>query len=257
MKKLFSILTVAVIVLSLLLIPAPAAQAANIAPGDTVSVQFTFKDIYGISGEFAFSNPEFISGDVKYAWNTTMDGDVTGGFAFFTVKNMQTGTPESITITVSFKISANAKVGDQNSITFLYDVADQFGNTEYGEQVKTVTVDILSHPTQPTTKPTTKPTQATTKPTTKPTTQPTLPTTQPTAPTTQPTVPTVPTEPTVPTDPTTPTTPTAPAQQPCDRMHFDSVLPLILLIISLCVIICLLIAIIVILFIRLRNANKR
>lgn len=260
MKKTISIAAV-LFTLSLLLFQIPSAGAAENAPGDTVTIRFTFEDIHGLSGEFSYDNPDFISDDVTYSWDTKMEGDVTNDMPYFLAKN--SSVPEDLTIVISFKISKNAQVGDQCVIRFDYDISDQFGDIKLSTtETRTVTVDILSHPTtEPTTKPTTKPTQPATKPTT-PTQATTKPTTPPTQPTTQPTVPTQPTiQPTDPTQPAIPTQPTAPVQTPqdhvCSGYSESYVRTLITVMVCLGIIILLLIGIIAVLLIMLVSANAQ
>lgn len=255
MKKLLIGIFTAVLALSLVLLPAPAAQAADIAPGDKVSVSFTFENTYGISGEFVCENPELVSGDLSYSWKTKMDGDVTNNMAFFSVKSITAA--ESITITVSFKLNSNAKVGDKCTITFYCDISDQYGDVETKTETRTVEVTVLTHPTtQPTTQPTTRPTTAPTQATTKPTT-PVAPTTQPTVPTQATTQPTEPVQPTVqPTEPVQPTTPEQTTQISQSRCNGNHTL-YITLIVGLALIILFLIGIILILLILLSQKNRR
>lgn len=222
MKKFLCIVAV-LLALTLMLTPvAPTASAAGSAPGTQVSVTFTYDNIVSLNGEFTFSNPAIIAGNVSYSWTRELDGDVSNNKAFFTARDVT--APKSLSITVTFTISDTAAEGDTCDVALTYEIYNEFGDLDAaGTDKRTVTVVIPeTQPTQPSTKPSTTPT-TTTRPSTQPTT-PTQPTTQPvvpTQPTTLPTVPTEPTEvPTVPTEPTTPVKPTQPPQD-CDRDNGD------------------------------------
>ena len=181
MNKLVAVLVALVLIVST--IPAAFAAGTTAKPGEQASVSFTAKNIYGLNGEFTFSNPSLISGEVSYTSNTAMMGSVQNNVAFFY------GSAQSnITITVSFKVSASAKDGDKCDVTFKYETSDADGNMSsdtigWTTKTETVTVKI---PTEPTTEPTTKPTEpkpTTPKPTTPTTPKPTTPTTpKPTTP---------------------------------------------------------------------------
>ena len=219
MKKVISVFAV-LLALSLVIVPFPAAEAAGTQPGDVVTVSFEYNDVAGISGDFTVEDASaMIVGDVTYSWDTLMGGDVTNDYAWFESNNCE---PTDIVINVTFKVSNNAQVDDQCTITFDYDISDELGNiVESKTESKIVKIgaptESTTQPTEPSTQPTqpsTQPTQPSTQPT-QPSTQPTQPSTQPTQPSTQPTQPsTQPTQPsTQPTQPSTqPTTPTEPSK---------------------------------------------
>lgn len=148
--RVFAVLLALILVATII----PAANAAGTAPGQKASVSFTFKNICGIDGEFTFSNPDIISGDVSYSEKTTMMGGVDNNLAFYFGSKYT-----DITITVSFKVSPNAKDGDKCDVRFAYKTSDMNGDmSEQMTATKTVTVEIPDTPTEP--KPTEpKPTQ--------------------------------------------------------------------------------------------------
>ena len=130
--RVLAVLTALILVATMI----PAAFAAGVAPGKKASVSFTYKDICGIDGEFTFSNPSIISG-ITYSPKTTMIGSVQDNVAYFYGSNAT-----SITITVSFKISANAKDGDKCVVSFRHETADKQGNmSDWKTDSKTVVVE--------------------------------------------------------------------------------------------------------------------
>ena len=144
MKK-FSRIFVVLMALILVAAMVPAANAAGTAPGEKASVSFTYKDIYGIDGEFSFSNPAIISGDVTYTSNTTMSGSVENNQAYFYDSNKA-----DITITVSFTVSASANDGDKCEVSFKYETSDKQGNMSgWDTDKQTVVVEIPEETTTP------------------------------------------------------------------------------------------------------------
>lgn len=144
MKKLSKIF---VVLMALILVATmvPAAFAAGTAPGEKASVSFTYENIYGINGEFTFSNPAIISGAVSYEVSG-IDGEVENNVAFFY------GSKETdITITVSFTVSADAKDGDKCDVAFEYEISDKQGNMS--EQLKTDTKTVVVEAPEETTEP--------------------------------------------------------------------------------------------------------
>ena len=158
MKK-FSRIFVVLMALALVAAMVPAAFAAGTTPGETASVSFTFEDVYGVDGDFSFSNPAIISGSVTYDVDGA-DGSVENDLAF-----VYGSAKTDITITVSFKVSANAKDGDKCDVSFHYETAlDKNGTMSQWDTVKkTVVVEI---PEEETTAPDeTEPEQTEPKPT--------------------------------------------------------------------------------------------
>ena len=144
MKK-FSRIFVVLMALILVAAMVPAANAAGTAPGEKASVSFTYKDIYGIDGEFTFSNPAIISGSVTYTSNTTMSGSVENDQAYF-----YNSDKADITITVSFTVSASANDGDKCEVSFKYETSDKQGNMSgWDTDKQTVVVEIPEETTEP------------------------------------------------------------------------------------------------------------
>ncbi len=147
MKRFSRFITV-LIVLALVIATIPAAFAAGTTaePGEKASVSFTIKKVYGVDGEFTFSNSSIISGDVSYKAKTDMMGSVQDNVAFFYGSD-----EDSITITASFKVSASAKDGDKCDVSFKYETSDIDGNMSAWKTVtKTVTVKIPTVPEETT-----------------------------------------------------------------------------------------------------------
>lgn len=170
MKRFSKIIAVLVALLLIAsVIPAAFAAGTTVEPGKKASVSFTFKKIYGIDGEFSFSNSKMISGDVTYKAKTNMMGSVQNNVAFF-----YGSAEDTITITATFKVSASAKDGDKCDVTFKYETSDIDGNmSEWKTAKKTVTVKVPTEPEQTEPEETTKPSKPS-KPSTTP--KPTTPT---------------------------------------------------------------------------------
>ncbi|MBE6957942.1 MAG: hypothetical protein E7447_02150 [Ruminococcaceae bacterium] len=209
MKKVLCIVAV-LLALSLVLIPAPTASAAGQAPGEQVTFTYSHENVYGLSGTFTYEDPSNIIEDLSYDVQTTFtNGSLQNDRPFY-----YSNKPESITITVSFKISAQAPHESYCKFVFDYDLADQYGDTERKIDEQKIVVYIPGLPTTPSTQPTTAPSQPGTQPSTAPSQPGTQPSTAPSQPGTQPTQPgTQPTQPT--TRPSQPgTQPTQPGTQP-------------------------------------------
>ncbi len=163
-----------------------AAGSTNAEPGKTVSIQFDFSKIYGVDGEFQFSNRSLFSSVSYDTSKSGMGGSIDNDKCFLYGASEVTGY-----ISVNLTVKPGAAVGDSCTITFTYETSDENGNmSEWKTATATVKVVKPAEPTTPPTKPTTPPTKPTTpvEPT-KPTTPPTKPTTPPTKPTTSPTKP--------------------------------------------------------------------
>lgn len=122
MKRISRIFVV-LIALILVATMVPAAYAADATPGKQASVSFTIKDVYGINGEFSFSNADMISGDVSYKITGIDNGSVTNNTAYAYSSKLS-----DVKITVTFTVNKSAKNGDKCDIKFRYETSDIDGN---------------------------------------------------------------------------------------------------------------------------------
>lgn len=101
---------------------ASAAEIVTVGAGQTGTVSFTIEGVYGLDGEFTFTNNGLISG-VAYSQSTGMAGNITNHMAYY-----YGATKSDITIVVAVSVSASAQPGDTIEVTFTYETADKDGN---------------------------------------------------------------------------------------------------------------------------------
>lgn len=157
MKK-FSKLIAAFLVLVLTLAFAPAAFAAGVEAeaGDEATVVFSFDNIYGIDGNFEFSNKSIVD-SVSYSAVSDLKGDFLNDNMIFS-----DAAADDMDVYVTLKIKASAKAGDTCVVTFNYETSDQNGDmSAWKKATATVTVKAAAA-TTPEPTPSTKPTTPTT-----------------------------------------------------------------------------------------------
>lgn len=142
-SKLIAVLLVLVMALSFL----PAAFAAGgveVEAGKQATVSFAFTNVYGVDGEFTFSNPGLFD-SIKYEYAGSVSGMMANNKAIFSHYE-----PFAVTMVVKCTVSANAKPGDKCDVSFTYETADQDGNmSAWSTVTKTVVVKAAAAP-QPT-----------------------------------------------------------------------------------------------------------
>ena len=146
MKKFSKIIAVLmVLVMALSFLPAAfAAGEVEVEAGQQATVSFAFENVYGVDGEFTFSNPALFS-DVKYEYAGSVTGMMANDKAIFASHE-----PFAVTLVVKCTVAAGAKAGDKCDVSFKYETADKDGNmSTWNTVTKTVVVKAAAAP-QPT-----------------------------------------------------------------------------------------------------------
>ena len=127
-----------ILALTLIMASVPVTFAAGVELGETASVSFTFKGIYGVDGTFSYSDDSVFS-DISYSDSGNMEGNVNNDIAYF-----YNHKATDFTITVNATVVDSAKDGDTCQITFTYRTADESGNvTGWQTMTKTVTIEAF------------------------------------------------------------------------------------------------------------------
>ena len=146
MKKFSKIIAVLlVLVMALSFLPAAfAAGGVEVEAGKQATVSFAFTNVYGVDGEFTFSNPGMFS-SVTYTYAGSVSGMMANNKAIFSHYE-----PFAVTLVVNCTVAAGAKAGDTCDISFTYETADKDGNmSAWSTATKTVVVKAAAAP-QPT-----------------------------------------------------------------------------------------------------------
>lgn len=156
----------ALAVLLVMLCVAPAAYAAQ--PGETVTMEIPFADVYGIDGTFTYSNREMFQ-SVTYQVEGMTQGNVVDDICFYYSEGCTSGK-----VLVTMVLAEDVQDGESCTVQFSYETSDDEGNTAPWQVASfTVTAEV---PQPETTVPPTEP-PTTVPPTEPPTTAP--PTTAP------------------------------------------------------------------------------
>lgn len=145
----------AVLVVLLLASAVPAVNAKgnskNGTPGSTVTLTFTYSNIYGVSGDFSVSDPNGIID----SWSVGYSG-LTGNVSKTNVFLFHTGSPSNVTISAVIKLKAGAQPGQTASIKLVGSVdKDAMGeNPDAINDTATVTVIQKTVVVEPTPTPT-------------------------------------------------------------------------------------------------------
>lgn len=178
MKKLSRLLSLVMVAAILLLAMPMTAHGIEVEPGETYTVRFSYSNIYGLDGDFSYSNRDMLSSVSYDTSKSNLGGSIRNDIAYMYGSEEVSGS-----IGVVVKVSPNAKPGDSCTITFTYETSGIDSLSDWKTSSATITVKT------PATEPSTDPT----KPTNTKPTDPTKPTN------TNPTKPTKPTETTTPT----------------------------------------------------------
>lgn len=152
MKKFSKIIAVLmVLVMALSFLPAAfAAGEVEVEAGKEATVSFVFENVYGVDGEFTFSNPELFS-SIKYEYASSVTGVMANDKAIFASHE-----PFSVTLVVKCTVATDAKAGDKCDVSFKYETSDKDGNmSDWNTVTKTVMVKAAAAP-QPAPAPETK-----------------------------------------------------------------------------------------------------
>lgn len=152
MKKFSKIIAVLmVLVMALSFLPAAfAAGEVEVESGKEATVSFAFENVYGVDGEFTFSNPDLFD-SVKYEYAGSVGGLMSNDKAIFASQEAF-----AVTLVVKCTVAAGAKAGDKCDVSFKYETADKDGNmSEWNTVTKTVVVKAAAV-VQPTPTPATK-----------------------------------------------------------------------------------------------------
>ncbi len=143
LKKVIGMILVLTVLAAALVLPVSAKAGKDVytvSPGKTVYVTFEYKDIYGIDGDFSYTDANSIIKTKSVSHSKELTGAVSTEKAYLYVD----GTSEkaaNTTITFAVTIAATAKVGQECKISFEYELADKDGNvSDYMTDVATIKV---------------------------------------------------------------------------------------------------------------------
>ena len=139
MKKSTKILALLLTVALLIGICAVSTFAASGYAGQTVSLTFSFPNVNGADGSISYSNPSLFSNISA----STSQGSVSQSSLY-----LYGGSKGTYSFKLSFKLAANAKVGDSCTVTVRYRTTDADG-TLSDWQTTSQTVTVASKPVTP------------------------------------------------------------------------------------------------------------
>ncbi len=126
-------------------LPPLGASAATVEAGQSESAYFEFSNIYGIDGEFTFSNPDLFSSISYDTSASNLAGSVVNNLCYLYGAKSVSGK-----VGVKFTVRSDAKPGESCTITFSYEqVLDVQGTmSDWKTESYTFTVKA-NEPTEP------------------------------------------------------------------------------------------------------------
>lgn len=149
MAKTCVALLLAMILVVVAIPPMTASAATMVEAGQSGSVYFEYSNIFGIDGEFTFSNPSLFSSVSYDTTGTNMSGSVVNDLCYLYGAKAVNGK-----VGVKFTVSSNAKPGDSCTIKFSYEHVVDINGTMSDWKTEEFTITVKAkEPVPPTATP--------------------------------------------------------------------------------------------------------